>query len=120
MHHFKLAANIKYQLLNNVYLAYPVYSYKLNKTINLYIRYIRIHLPKKKHVLKSTLLDLFDIKRIVSKNMIDFPDFDFFEHVNEIIVATIISIIKIQYNLEFINESQMNSYISTSLKSIND
>lgn len=114
MHHFRLAANIKYQLLNiNVY---PIYSYKLNKTINLYIRHVRLKLPRKKHVLRSTLLDLFDIKRIVVKNMVEYPDFDFFENLNEIIVATIISIIKIQYNLGFINESQMTSYIATSLR----
>lgn len=68
MHHFKLAANIKYQLLNiNMF---PMCSYKLNKTINTYIRFIRIHLPRRKHILKSTLLDLFDIKRLV-RNVID-------------------------------------------------
>lgn len=115
MHHFKLAANIKYQLLNvNMF---PMYSYKLNKTINVYIRYIRIHAPKRKHVLKSTLLDLFDIKRLVVKKIHEFPNFDSFENIHEIIIAAIISLIKMQYNLGFINENQMTNYIATSLRS---
>jgi hypothetical protein len=114
MHHFKLAANIKYQLLNiNLF---PTYSFKLNKTINLYIRFIRVHLPKRKHVLKSTLLDLFDIKRLVVKRMNEFPDFDSFENIHEIIIATIISLIKVQYNLGYIDENQMTNYIATCLR----
>jgi len=114
MHHFKLAANIKYQLLNiNIF---PTYSYKLNKTINVYIRYIRLKLPRNKHVLKSTLLDLFDIKRLVVKKMYEFPNFDVFENIREIIIAAIISLIKIQYNLEYINKNQMTNYIATSLR----
>ena len=115
MHHFQLAANIKYQLLNiNMF---PIYSYKLNKTINMYIRYIRVHLPKKKHVLKSTLLDLFDIKRLVVKRLNEFPDFESFENIHSIIIAAIISLIKVQYNLGYINENQMTNYITTSLRS---
>lgn len=113
MHHFKLAANIKYQLLNiNMF---PMYSYKLNKTINTYIRFIRIHLPRRKHILKSTLLDLFDIKRLVLKRMNEFPDFDSFENIHDVIVATIIALIKIQYNSGYINGNQMTNYIEASL-----
>lgn len=114
MYHFQLAANIKYQLLNiNLF---PIYSYKLSKTINKYIRYIRLYLPQKIHVLKSTLLDLFDIKRLLVQKHKEYPNFDWFENAHDIIVASIISLIKVQYNLGFINIHQMDSYIQTSLK----
>ena len=95
---------------------FPMYSYKLNKTINVYIRYIRLKLPKRKHVLKSTLLDLFDIKRLVVKRMTEFPNFDSFENIHDVIIATIISLIKVQYNLGYMCENQMTNYIATCLR----
>ena len=95
---------------------FPMYSYKLYKTVNVYIRYIRIHVPRRKHLLKSTLLDLFDIKRILKQKMIEFPNFECFENINDLIVATIVSIIKIQHTFNYINNSQMVSYINTATK----
>lgn len=113
MYNFKLAISVKSQLLNiNVF---PTYSYKLKKTVNSYIRYIRLHVPRVKHILKSVVIDLFEIKKILKQRMTEYQDFEIFENIYDTIVATIVTLFKIQYKHDFISNVQLDNYINIAL-----
>jgi hypothetical protein len=112
-----IAVGIKQQLVSLNVNIYPVYSYKLYKTINFYIRYIRLRIPKTKHALKNVLVDLFEIKRLLISKLVCFKDYDSLENIREIIVATIISVVHLQLKFKFINATQSSNYIKTALKS---
>ncbi len=103
----KLAANVKCQL-NNLD---TNYSHKLYKTINIYIKCIRLYEIKTKQNLKHIMIDLFDIKRMIHKKISEFPDYECFENFLDIIVATIISIVIIQYDMSFISIDQKSNYM---------
>lgn len=105
----KLAADIKCQF-NNLNTS-SIYSYKLYKSINRYIKYIRLYETKTKQNLKRILIDLFDIKRMIQKKISEFPDYECFEIFLDIIVATIISIINIQFDMSFISIDQKSNYM---------
>jgi hypothetical protein len=114
--HVNLAVNIKTQLGALNVNIFPIYSYQLTKTINLYIRYIRLYVPRSKNALKNVLVDLFDIKRLITLKLICFQDYDSLENLREIVVAAIISVIYMQLKLKFINTIQSSNYIKTALK----
>jgi len=114
--HVNLAVNIKTQLNALNVDIFPIYSYQLTKTINLYIRYIRLYVPRTKNALKNVLVDLFEIKRLLIIKLVCFADYISLENLRETIVAAIISVINIQLKLKFINTTQSCNYIKTALK----
>lgn len=106
----KLAVNIKCQL-NTLDTTYTAYSHKLYKSIYTYIKYIRMYEKRTRQNLKHILIDLFDIKRMILYKISEFPDYECFENFLDIIVATIISIINIQYDMSFITLDQKSNYM---------
>lgn len=106
----KLATNIKCQL-SNLNITYTPYSHKLYKSVYIYIKYIRLHEIRKKSMLKQILIDLFDIKRLLKQKILEYPNYECFENLLDIIVATIISIVNIQYKMLFITDVQKSNYL---------
>lgn len=111
----KLAMNIKCQLnnlnANSNTFTNTSYSHKLYKSIYIYIKYIRLYEKRTKSILKYVLIDLFDIKRMILQKISDFPDYECFENFLDIIIATIISIINIQFDMLFITKEQKSNYM---------
>ena len=111
-----IAINIKRQIRDIDLNIFPIYSYKLIKLINIYARYIRTHVPKNKQNLRFILLDLFEIKRMICQKMIHFPNFESLENIHDVIVATIYSVVKIQYRCNYITKTQYFNYLKFVIK----
>lgn len=111
-----LAINIKQQIAHISDANYPMYSHRLYKTLNVYLRYIRLFAPKHKPILKIILLDLFDMKRLIAQKMLFYSNYDSLENIKDILVASIISVVNVQHKLGYIKRTQYHNYIQTALK----
>ena len=90
----ELIHSIKYKIVNINLNQQPMYSHNLYKDIHLFIRVIRLKMPKNVYNIKEILYELNGIKFLLENRMLDFPDFESLENIHEMIVCTIITLNK--------------------------
>lgn len=95
----ELIHSIKYKIVNINLNQQPMYSHDLYKDVHLFIKIIRLKMPKNIYNIKEILYELNGIKFLLETRMLDFPDFESLENIHELIVCTIITLNNIQDSL---------------------
>lgn len=95
----ELIHSIKYKIVNINLNQQPMYSHNLYKDVYLFIKVIRLKMPKNIYNIKEILYELNGIKFLLETRMLDFPDFESLENIHELIICTIITLNNIQDSL---------------------
>lgn len=90
----ELIYSIKYKIVNINLNHQPAYSHYLYKDIHLFIKIIRLKMPKNVHYIKGILHELNGIRFLLETRMMDFPDYESLENMHEMIVCTMITLNK--------------------------
>lgn len=88
----ELIHSIKYKIVNINLNQQPMYSHNLYKDVHLFIKVIRLKMPKNIYNIKEILYELNGIKFLLETRMLDFPDYESLENIHELIVCTIITL----------------------------
>jgi hypothetical protein len=95
----ELIHSIKYKIVNINLNQQPMYSHNLYKDVHLFIKVIRLKMPKNIYNIKEILYELNGIKFLLENRMLDFPEYESLENIHELIVCTIITLNNIMDSL---------------------
>lgn len=107
MNHYILANNIKCyinKIENHVETCGPVYSYKLCKLLNNYIKYIRLYMPKTKYNYKIITAELLEIYKLLVSLKYIYQDYESIENFIDFVKSSLFSVIYIQYKSDYITD----------------
>jgi hypothetical protein len=87
-----LIHSIKYQIASINLSQQPMYSHHLYKDVHLFIKLIRLKMPKNIYNIKEILYELYGIKFLLENRILDFPEYEALENLHELIDCTIITL----------------------------
>lgn len=90
----ELIHSIKYQIASINISQQPMYSHNLYKDVHIFIKIIRLKMPKNVYNIKEILYELNGIKFLLENRILDFPEYEALENLHEMIDCTIITLNK--------------------------